>query len=50
MDLNAKKVVSSIEIINLDVEISAKKIIVALIFEIEIRSIHIKMVMINQDI
>lgn len=47
--LDVKEIVFTIEIINLDVKISSKKIILSLIFEIDSNNIHIKMALIDQD-
>lgn len=47
IDLDAKKVVSAVKIINLDTEVFIKKIIVIPIFEIDDSSIYIAMTLIN---
>ena len=49
MELDAEEVVSAIKIIDLNTEISAEKVMMALIFEIDGGSIYIAMVLINQD-
>ena len=49
MDLDAEKVVFTMNIIDLDTEISSEKAMVALIFEINSSGIHIAKVLINQN-
>lgn len=49
-DLDAKKKVFVIKIIDLNVELSAEKIMVALVFEIDSNYIYTKMALINEDI
>ena len=50
IDLDAKKIVSTVKIIYLDAEVSVEKTMVALVFEINTSSIHTAMTLINQDI
>ena len=50
INLIIKKIIFTINIIDLDAEISAAKIIVALVFEINNGNIYIIMTLINQDI
>lgn len=47
MDLDTKKVVFAVKIIDLDAEVSAEKIMVALIFEIDDSGIYIVMTLMN---
>ena len=50
IDLNIKEIIFFIKIIDLNGEISTKKVIMVLVFEIDGGSIHIVMALINQDI
>lgn len=50
IDLNTKEVVFTMKIINLNIKVSIKKIIVDFVFEIDSNNIYIKMALINQDI
>ena len=47
MDLDAKEVVSTMKIIDLDAEVSAEKAMVALVFEINGGGIYMSIVLIN---
>ena len=47
IDLDAKEMVFAVKIIYLDTKVSIKKIIVALIFEMNVGSIHIVMTFMN---
>ena len=49
MNLYAEEVVSAIKIIDLNAKVSAKKTMVALVFEIDSSGIYMAMVLINQD-
>lgn len=49
-DLDIKKVVFTIKIINLNIKIFAKKTMMALVFEINNGSIHMIITLMNQDI
>ena len=49
IDLDAKKMVSAVKIIDLDPKLAAEKTMVAHIFEINGGSIHTKIVLINQN-
>lgn len=49
-DLNIKDIIFIKEIIDLDIEISIKKIITSLIFKINSDNIYTKMALIDQDI
>lgn len=49
MDLDAKERVFVIKIIDLDIKMSAKKTIIALVFEINGSSIYTVMVLMNRD-
>ena len=49
IDLDAKKVVSAMKIIYLDAEVSIEKIMVALVFEIDVGNIHTTMTLMNQN-
>lgn len=50
MGLNAEKVVFNVKIIDLNTEVSVKKIIVAFIFKIDCSAIYTAIILINQDI
>ena len=50
INLDIKKIVSAIKIIDVDTKIFAKKIIVILIFEVNNNNIYIKIALINQNI
>lgn len=50
INLNAKKIVFAIKIINLDAEMFIEKVIVAFVFKINGGSIYMVMILINQDI
>ena len=47
MNLNIKKVMFAKKIIDLNTEVSAEKIMVALVFEIDSSGIHMTMILIN---
>lgn len=49
IDLNAEKVISAIKIIDLDTQVSAQKIMVVFVFEINSGNIYIEIALINQD-
>lgn len=49
INLNTKKMVSDIEIIDLDIEIFTKKIVVAFIFKIKDNDIYVRIALINQN-
>ena len=49
MNLNIRKIVFTIKIINLNTIIFVEKSIIALIFEIKSNSINIIIILINQD-
>ena len=49
MDPDAEEVVSTVKIIYLDAEVSVEKTIVALVFEIDGDSIHMAIILMNQD-
>ena len=50
MDLDAEEVMSIVKIIYLDAEVSVKKTMVALVFEIEGGNIYMTITLMNQDI
>ena len=50
IDLNTKKIISAIKIIDLNAKISIEKTITIFIFEINDNSIYMKIVLINQNI
>lgn len=50
INLNIEEVISAVKIINLDIEISAKKIMIALVFKINNSDIYMTIILINQDI
>ena len=50
INLDTKKIISMIKIIDLDIEIFTKIIIIVFNFEINSNSIYIKIVLINQNI
>lgn len=49
INLDIQEVVVAIKIFDLDVEVFTKKIIVALIFEIECNSIYTAIILMNQN-
>ena len=49
MDLDVEEMVSAMKIIDLDAEVSAEKVMVALVFEIDGGNIHMAMILMNQD-
>lgn len=49
IDLDAEKIIFAIKINNLNTEISAKKAMVALVFEIDNGNIHIAMALLNPN-
>ena len=48
--LNAKEIIFAMIIIGLNVKVSTKKIMIALVFEINSGNIYIEIALINQDI
>ena len=50
IDLDAENVVFAVKIIYLDANVSSEKIMMALVFEINVGSIYIAITLINQDI
>lgn len=49
IDLDIKELMSAIKMIDLNAEVSAEKILVVLVFEIDDNSIHIEMALIDQN-
>ena len=49
IDLDTKEMVSAVKIIDLDTEVFAEKIMMALVFEIDGGDIYMEMALMNQD-